>query len=296
VVNQVTSYNIVLESNVIIFDMDNRDICDKNTVTILRLLMHFITRKCVPVILLIGLMLYPHEISASNAQTYNKPSQIPSVLRKPLSGNVTKDQFMKRVTHMFNTSSTNKQELTRDDIERTYLQEIHLRRISQRNSYLRHDVNFDASLSLDELSYWLYVGRMETNTEQKKRIEDTMAHDTNGDGVLSYKEVSTLLPDELDYVSYYIKESNAYKLFMLDPNRDGALTIDELTSVAMKSFRTLDRNHDLTISRDEYGLIWKKDGYSKGKGIKLQSGEVVTKEYYKALNGPKKRAVLTPMR
>ncbi|HTK85328.1 MAG TPA: hypothetical protein VL625_09615 [Patescibacteria group bacterium] len=110
------------------------------------------------------------------------------------------------------------------------------------------DRNFDGKVSQTEIHDSLIDHRGGADDAELGRIEERMMKfDANHDGVITEEEMSAW--NSGDPQSSALNSCEAF--FLLDPNKDGQLTADELRSLTLKAFRTVDVNGDDVISDQE---------------------------------------------
>lgn len=173
------------------------------------------------------------------------------------------DQFeQKYVATMAGVLRANAREtgaLTLADIEAAEARQKRELSRSRLRDAMAYDQNFDLKVTEDEIrtSFNDRRARRGDDTpaaERKKMLEQQVAgilarYDTDKDGVITSREAGT--PPENDERWPYRRSGNSRDLLALDPDKDGTLTGVEMEALARKAFRTVDKNRDGTISREE---------------------------------------------
>lgn len=197
---------------------------------------------------------------------YPSPDAIPHVL---MSGLAHTDQmepkYVSMMANMLRQSARETGTLTLEDIEAAEARQ----RREQSRQWLRdamsYDQDFDLKVTEDEIRATFDDRRAQRQddvpaAERRKMIGRQVAqilkrYDTDNDGVITSREAGT--PPENDEDARHRGFANSRDLLSLDPNRDGQLTGQEVEMLARKAFRTVDKDRDGTISRDESRTITK---------------------------------------
>lgn len=76
----------------------------------------------------------------------------------------------------------------------------------------------------------------------------TQEVDKNNDGIITAEEIKAYSPGKTDGVSKWTKMAD---YLALDPDKDGKLTLEDLTILARKAFHTVDSDSDCFLANNE---------------------------------------------
>lgn len=159
-----------------------------------------------------------------------------------------------RATAEFRRLTKDGQSLTIEDVKQKEDENVQQERIRQLTSLIRYDLNFDTKVTREEIEQALNSqngGRTSINTQYiSEQSERLMSHDTDGDGVLSYAEMSTLRSEGPRRNHRSSQQIGQY--MSMDTNKDGIVTVDELQKSLRDSFAIVDLDGNSVISSEEY--------------------------------------------
>lgn len=199
---------------------------------------------------------------------FHAPAQadetIHDIFRPHLRNGQTIEGFLQAVLTPLRNAAKDGNSLTKADVADQQEKEVQRLQRHQLSRIIQYDMNYDTMVTEDELRSALeeqYKGRRSGNfpildddrirPQIDRQLSEFMKLDTNGDKVLSYKEMSTL-SDQLAssrYENRTVKQLGQY--LALDPNQDGKLTADELGTLARSLFTTLDKDKNGVLSSAE---------------------------------------------
>jgi hypothetical protein len=140
--------------------------------------------------------------------------------------------------------------LSKEDIAEQKQQQIQQMRVSQVSQVLRHDLNNDGSVTLDEIKAALSkVRHRQTHSIYDRQIEQMMQLDSDGDNSISYPEMRDLKPEQMESIErrFSIHED----LLKLDPTPDTPLTLEDLRNITKSAFALADTDGNNVLSDEE---------------------------------------------
>jgi Ca2+-binding EF-hand superfamily protein len=212
------------------------------------------------------LALMPLSAQAAS-DTYPSVDAIPPVLLQPLlRQDIFEQKYVSSMADQLRNAARETGALTLADIEAA---ETRRKREVARNrlrEVMRYDQDFDLKVTTAEVRASMqdeFFNRREGMTADaaKQAIDAQSArimknYDTDGDGTVTSREAATG-SDRGDY-SYQNSYKSSRELLALDPDQDGTLTGAEMEALARKAFRTVDKDGNGVLSRDEITELEKK--------------------------------------
>jgi len=208
----------------------------------------------------VSLLLLPLLFSAQTASAsklpYTRYEDVPQYLREILRQQPVREQYIAKILAEFRVHASSIKPLTRSLIDQAVAEKTQNERSNQLQRLIRFDQDFDTRVTADEIRKSIERQRssVEENTGYVDRqVAEIMQLDANKDGVLDYAEMSSLktLPLGTDHQ----QQSRVELMLAVDPDGDGALTLDELEAAARSAFSLVDTNHDADLSADEMKAV-----------------------------------------
>ena len=194
------------------------------------------------------------------------------VLEAPLNRIESRSEYITTVLARLNQYDQDKNGLDAEDVEMIVLPQEALKRAERFQSILVHDHDGDGRVTYAEVERTfrrqLALPANGPLTPMQLRlllpkIGAVMESDLNGDRVITHQEMLRgplwVYPNHRD-----IQGNLARSLLELDPDKDGRLTADELTSLAEETFRYYDTNGNGSLEYDEKRSIEQRTKISRG--------------------------------
>lgn len=212
------------------------------------------------------LALMPLSAQAAS-DTYPSVDAIPTVLLQPLlRQDLFEQKYVSSMADQLRNAARETGSLTLADIEAA---ETRRKRELARNrlrEVMRYDQDFDLKVTADEVRTSMQdefsnrgegmttVAVKQASDAQSVRIMKT--YDTDDDGTITSREAATGSgKSEYPYENSY---KSSRDLLALDTDQDCTLTGAELEALARKAFRTVDKDGNGVLSRDEVAEVEKK--------------------------------------
>lgn len=217
--------------------------------------------RCLPALLL-PLFL----ILAAPAFGQQQPTAVkdePTYLAGLIQEGQPREMYIFAILTMLRRYDVNQDGLDAGDIEIMEATEAARLRAQNVRNILIYDLDGDGRVTRDEVKR-VVLGRprgafgtlpQQTLTSAiDRQINTIMKPDTNGDNVITYDEMRAYKPEgRASSSAQQIEMLRA--LLALDPNKDGQLTVNELTKLAEETFRRYDTDGNGVISGDEMAPI-----------------------------------------
>lgn len=180
-------------------------------------------------------------------------SDISAVLLKTLERSKYEEQYVYLVLNNIRTHASDRVALTANDIKRIEEQKIQQHRQHTIQNLIRHDMDFDGTVTLTEIEQSLTPSKYSNQQHRDNFINSIMKADANEDGVVTREEMIAYADQELEKKPYRNNRQSKelQELLALDPNNDKKLSAKELAEISIKAFRAFDSDNDGTLSEDE---------------------------------------------
>jgi alpha-tubulin suppressor-like RCC1 family protein/Ca2+-binding EF-hand superfamily protein len=193
--------------------------------------------------------------------TFNSSSDVyPTIEEIPLPFRAIRaeypEDFVGQALQIIRRYARDKQSLYKEDIDAWAKKTSDAESRERVQKIIRFDRNLDGKVSRQEV--------VETLTNQfegrhpeliTRHIDDIMAADTNGDGVVTIAEMAAYDPHKNNSSTRLRASLNPESIFALDPNHDGKLTLNEMEKLAWKAFKTMDFDGDGILSSSELEAV-----------------------------------------
>lgn len=178
--------------------------------------------------------------------TSNELENLPPFVKNQIRYGAFEEDIIAQATRQFRDLSGNKNTLTKKDVElrKSIAEAAERARSVQR--ILMADLNGDGSVTQKEIEG--YASRISPQNPEDT-VKQFLSADLNQDKKITYQEMLDTKGDIRRYLGQTQEDIEA--LFLLDENKDGILTIDELKTSLTKGFRLLDANSDGMLSETE---------------------------------------------
>lgn len=213
-------------------------------------------------VLVLSLFVLPYGYAkASEAEKYKSIAEVPAIFKAESIGRPLKEQYIKHLLSIIHLHANGSNGLTEESLKKYQENEIFRKRVSQRERILKYDLNFDSKVTYDEIAnpFAFLLKNQDTEETRERRIKQLMQYDINNDKVLSYAEISSPSPKETKAIQYGYIVTKGRDLLELDPNKDGTITVNELTNMAKSAFQLFDQDGNGKISSREYKEMWKNN-------------------------------------
>jgi len=213
------------------------------------------------IITVLGLSLFvlPYGYAKANeTNKYKSIAQVPAIFKAEAIGRPLKEQYIKHLLSIIHLHANGSNGLTEESLKKYQENEIFRKRVSQRERILKYDLNFDSKVTYDEIAnpFAFLLKNKDTEEARGRRLKQLMQYDINNDKVLSYAEMSSPSPKEIKAIQYGFIVTKGRTLLELDPNKDGTITVNELTNMAQSAFQLFDQDGNGKISSREYKELW----------------------------------------
>lgn len=197
-------------------------------------------------------------------------------LESKLNESKSLEEFIYKVLAPLRLSKSSPNILKRSDIEKMKMAEKDQMKnnelLSQLSMVLEFDINGDRKVTREEFDL-----KSKTNDRYAaKKIRKIKELDTNGDGIISFKEMTFIKPKiEKKPRRRYGRSriDNLESLMKLDPNKDDKITFEEVTLVATNLFKKYDINNDNILADSEKDAFVKSLKKSEDKTNKENTKE-----------------------
>ncbi|MEB2847106.1 EF-hand domain-containing protein [Endobacterium cereale] len=158
-----------------------------------------------------------------------------------------REAHVSAILQLLRSTAADRQTLTQADIDRLAARTRGARKAELLTAFFMLDLNGNNMLERQERQ----TPPPEATTSL---LVNTMAADTDGDGMISLIEASNFLETPaLEHASAAHSTVAIRQLLALDPNKDGKLTVDELEALALASFAKVDKDGDGIVTKQERG-------------------------------------------
>ncbi len=189
---------------------------------------------------------------------YGSFDKIPEVLMNRIRQDMFIERYVAEVLEPLRRYAEDKRNLTKADIARLQANEIKEQEGRQKGKLVAFDTDQDGSVTADEIRSAL-KSKNQRYEEYQERLEDqvkaSMKADTDGDGTISYKEMSTLDNSNLQRILASKEFSVIEDYVALGSDGQSTISAAELETLARKSFATVDEDDDGQISKAEYSSV-----------------------------------------
>ena len=174
---------------------------------------------------------------------------IPVALAKFNYGNVAREQYIATVFGPFRQLDRNADGLTATEVDIVDQVELAQRSALALGAIYGYDLNNDGKIERAEVETVVASRTGDTAALNASQVNETMKADSNGDGVVEFREAR-------NYNSPLIRGGPRWaeqgrQLLVLDPNKDGRLTVQELETLARSAFAAVDLDGNGIVSLDE---------------------------------------------
>lgn len=192
--------------------------------------------------------------SKTNIQvSFAEKAEIPRIYRDLLTANQSQKTYVEKIPQTIQVFTGKMDNFTKEDRETVIQKLADKKRREQRDSFIKDDMNFDGSVTLDEMRQRFNEDRAPLDYDKSFPYAQNGFNkiDLNGDGRLDVSEMTYLKPD------YFKKKRKGYignfdGFMACDFNKDGTLTVAELRAGAIEAFSFFDLNKDGMINREEF--------------------------------------------
>jgi Ca2+-binding EF-hand superfamily protein len=197
---------------------------------------------------------------AEQPEVYDSPSDIPDALMRMLRMANYEEQYVFQALATIRQNAADYVSLSASDLKVVEEKKVQGQRQRQVQSLMRYDTDVDGKITRDEVEQSLSSSRHSKQTYKEDAINKTMQADLDKDDVLTREEIVKFADQELKELSKKYKKYNRQgnqleDILDLDPNNDKKLTVDELKSLAIKAFRTVDSDGNGILSEDEKKIV-----------------------------------------
>ena len=176
------------------------------------------------------------------------------ILQQSAEKGVVLEEFVLRHITSFRRVTEGKQSLSREDVRKIQEEFLEEKRKRQLTHLLSYDLNFDSNVTKSEVSEVVsrnYKGSVQAEQARDRIIDQTMKHDIDGDGILSYQEMANSASrNDIDFIMNP-EMKRLQEFYRFDANKDGTVTTEEVNTVARVYFKSIDLNGDTVLSADE---------------------------------------------
>jgi Ca2+-binding EF-hand superfamily protein len=182
----------------------------------------------------------------------------PTVLERMLLPNMAREQYIAAILAPLRSFDTDQNGLDAAEIGAIEAQQVATMRASQMQSILRYDLDWDGRVTREEVrrvagASRFGLGRLLNDARRDKLIDKAvdrvMQADADGDGIITIEEMRAQQAKETTKSRTDTERARA--LLALDPDKDGHLTADELTTLARDTFARYDTDGNGVLSADE---------------------------------------------
>lgn len=220
---------------------------------------HFFNALLAGAIYLVPISGFGMNQSPSTRDQYASLEDIPLPLMKSLQGYMqTEEQYITNILAPIRQNGRTKLSLDQQDIDYIKKKNLDDKRRQILAQFISYDYDFDGVVTRQDIKN--IFSEKNSSSSSPKSLDDTinnvfsqfLSYDVNHDEIITYEEVRSSVPTPSkrnDFVSG--NAQNLVDLLILDPNKDGRLTADELEALARKAYSTIDTNGDGILSPDE---------------------------------------------